>query len=67
MTGKKTRYSTALFSIPKSGFIIDSPQELIDEEHPRIFKPFDYDDFLSFFRSEAGRKAQSTIRAFCAL
>uniref|UniRef100_A0A1J3IJ57 Putative 2-oxoglutarate-dependent dioxygenase AOP1.2 n=1 Tax=Noccaea caerulescens TaxID=107243 RepID=A0A1J3IJ57_NOCCA len=67
MTGKKTRYSTALFSIPKSGFIIDSPQELIDEEHPRIFKPFDYDDFLSFFHSEAGRKAQSTIHAFCAL
>lgn len=67
MMGKKTRYSTALFSVPKTGVIVDSPQELIDEEHPRIFKPYQYDDFLQFFHSEAGRRAQSPFHAFAAL
>ncbi|KFK30903.1 hypothetical protein AALP_AA6G041100 [Arabis alpina] len=63
---KKTRYSTALFSVPKAEVIIDSPEELVDEEHPRIFKPFEYNDFINFFHTEAGRRAQSTLQAFCA-
>ncbi|KAG2331322.1 hypothetical protein Bca52824_002502 [Brassica carinata] len=67
MTAKKTRYSTALFSVPKSGVIIDSPEELVDEEHPRMFKPFEYNDYRDFFNTEAGRTAQSTLHAFCAL
>ncbi|KAG7614959.1 putative 2-oxoglutarate-dependent dioxygenase AOP1 [Arabidopsis thaliana] len=66
MTGKKTRYSTGLFSIPKTGVIIDSPEELVDKEHPRIFKPFEYTDFLHFFQTEAGRIAQSALHAFAA-
>ncbi|ESQ37986.1 hypothetical protein EUTSA_v10028799mg [Eutrema salsugineum] len=64
---KKTRYSTALFSIPKSGVIIDSPKELLDEEHPRVFRPFEYNDFVHFFHTEAGRRTQSPLHAFCAL
>ncbi|CAA0393388.1 unnamed protein product [Arabidopsis thaliana] len=66
MTGEKTRYSTGLFSIPKTGVIIDSPEELVDKEHPRIFKPFEYTDFLHFFQTEAGRIAQSALHAFAA-
>nr|QWJ73340.1 alkenyl hydroxalkyl producing 1 [Isatis tinctoria] len=64
---KKTRYSTALFSVPKSVAIIDSPEELVDEEHPRMFKPFKYNDFLHFFHTEAGRRVESVLHAFCAL
>ncbi|KAF8081727.1 hypothetical protein N665_0869s0009 [Sinapis alba] len=67
MTAKKTRYSTALFSAPKSGVIIDSPEELINEEHPRMFKPFEYNNYRDFFNTEAGRIAQFTLHAFCAL
>ncbi|CAL9233184.1 unnamed protein product [Arabidopsis halleri] len=67
MMSKKTRYSTGLFSIPKTGVIIDSPEELVDEEHPRIFKPFEYKDFIHFFHTEAGRRAQSALHAFAAL
>ncbi|KFK30901.1 hypothetical protein AALP_AA6G040900 [Arabis alpina] len=63
----KTRYSTALFSVPNPEVTIDSPEELVDEEHPRIFKPFEYNDFVKFFRTEAGRGAQSTLQDFCAL
>ncbi|KAF3547948.1 hypothetical protein DY000_02003239 [Brassica cretica] len=67
MTAKKTRYSTALFSTPKTGVIVDSPQELIDEEHPRVFKPFEFNDYRDFYNTEAGFAAQSTLHAFCAL
>ncbi|KAG2330804.1 hypothetical protein Bca4012_040788 [Brassica carinata] len=67
MVAKKTRYSTAMFSVPKSGVIIDSPEEVVDEEHPRMFKPFEYMDFLNFFHSEAGSRVESTLHAFCAL
>ena len=67
MVAKKTRYSTAMFSVPKSGVVIDSPEEVVDEEHPRMFKPFEYMDFLNFFHSEAGRRVESTLHAFCAL
>ncbi|KFK30902.1 hypothetical protein AALP_AA6G041000 [Arabis alpina] len=64
---KKTRYSTALFSVPKPEVIIVSPEELVDEEHPRIFKPFVHDDYLHFFHSEVGRRAPLALQAFCAI
>lgn len=67
MTAKKTRYSTALFSTPKTGVIIDSAEELIDEEHPRVFKPFEFNDYRDFYNTDAGYAAQSTLHAFCAL
>ncbi|KAH0890593.1 hypothetical protein HID58_053022, partial [Brassica napus] len=54
VTAKKTRYSTALFSTPKTGVILDSPEELIDEEHPRVFKPFEFNDYRDFYNTEAG-------------
>ncbi|KFK30904.1 hypothetical protein AALP_AA6G041200 [Arabis alpina] len=63
----KKRYSTALFSVPKPEFIIDSPEELVDEEHPRRFKPFVYNDYIHFFHSEVGRRAQSALHDFCAI
>ncbi|XP_056861868.1 probable 2-oxoglutarate-dependent dioxygenase AOP1 isoform X2 [Raphanus sativus] len=67
MTAKKTRYTTALFSTPKTGVIIDSAEELIDEEHPRVFKPFEFNDYRDFYNTEDGYAAQSTLHAFCAL
>ncbi|XP_039158988.1 probable 2-oxoglutarate-dependent dioxygenase AOP1.2 [Eucalyptus grandis] len=41
ISGNEARYSAALFSIPKGGYIIKAPDELMDEEHPLLFKPFD--------------------------
>ncbi|KAG2330756.1 hypothetical protein Bca4012_019624 [Brassica carinata] len=67
MVEKKTRYPTAMFAVPKPGVIIDSPEDLVDEEHPRVFKPFEYSEFLNFFHSKAGRKAESALHAFWAL
>ncbi|KAG2312123.1 hypothetical protein Bca52824_023680 [Brassica carinata] len=64
---KKTRYSIALFSTPNAGNIIEPPKELVDEKHPRVFKPFTYVDLMSFYHTEAGRRARSTLHAYCAV
>lgn len=65
MRGNKARYSAGLFSIPREGYIIKAPEELVDEEHPLLFKPFDHVDFLAFYYSEAGQRAESALRAYC--
>ncbi|KAK8496816.1 hypothetical protein V6N12_021141 [Hibiscus sabdariffa] len=67
MKGNEARYSFGLFSNPKKGYIIKAPQELIDEQHPLLFKPFDFYDFLQFFHSDAARKSQSAFHTFCAI
>ncbi|OMP00180.1 Oxoglutarate/iron-dependent dioxygenase [Corchorus olitorius] len=65
MTGDKARYSMGLFSIPKAGYMIKAPEELVDEEHPLLFKPFDHIQFMGFYYTEAGQKAQSALKVFC--
>ncbi|CDP08458.1 unnamed protein product [Coffea canephora] len=65
MTGNEARYSAGLFSIPKAGYIIKAPEELVDEEHPLLFKPFDHVEFLSFYYTEAGQRAQSALKTYC--
>ncbi|KAL2516546.1 2-oxoglutarate (2OG) and Fe(II)-dependent oxygenase superfamily protein [Forsythia ovata] len=65
MTGNEARYSIGLFSIPKAGYMIKAPEEMVDEEHPLLFKPFDHVEFLDFYYSEAGRKLQFALQAYC--
>lgn len=67
MSGNEERYSVGLFSIPKAGYIVRSPQELVDEDHPLLYKPFDHAKFVEFYRTEAGYKAESTLKAYCGL
>ncbi|PKI62056.1 probable 2-oxoglutarate-dependent dioxygenase AOP1 [Punica granatum] len=65
MSGNETRYSAGLFSIPKAGYIIKAPDELVDEEHPLLFKPFDHVQFLGFYYTEEGQRAESALKAYC--
>ncbi|XP_010542274.1 PREDICTED: probable 2-oxoglutarate-dependent dioxygenase AOP1 [Tarenaya hassleriana] len=68
MTGKEARYSAGLFSIPKAGHIIYAPEELVDgDEYPRLFKPFDHVEFLQFYYTEAGQRAQSALKTYCGM
>ncbi|KAL8043102.1 hypothetical protein ABFS82_09G098400 [Erythranthe guttata] len=65
MAGDKERYSIGLFSVPKSGYIIKAPEEVVDEEHPLLFKPYEYFQFLDF-HLEAGRLATPVdLKAYC--
>ncbi|XP_059643089.1 probable 2-oxoglutarate-dependent dioxygenase AOP1 [Cornus florida] len=65
MTGNETRYSVGLFSIPKAGYVIEAPEELVDEEYPLLFKPFDHVEFLGFYYTEAGQRAESALKTYC--
>ncbi|CAI0422549.1 unnamed protein product [Linum tenue] len=65
MSGNEARYSLGLFSIPRAGYIIKAPEEVVDEEHPLVFKPFDHVEFLKFYYSEAGQRAPSALHAYC--
>ncbi|KAK2432519.1 putative 2-oxoglutarate-dependent dioxygenase AOP1 [Trifolium repens] len=65
MSGNEARYSTGLFSIPKGGHIVKAPEELVDEEHPLLFKPYDHVEFLKYYYSEKGQRDQFSMRTFC--
>ncbi|CAK7356623.1 unnamed protein product [Dovyalis caffra] len=63
MSGSEPRYSVGLFSFVKG--IIKVPEELIDEENPLRFKPFESFGLLRYFFTEEGRGKESTIKAYC--
>ncbi|KAF9612984.1 hypothetical protein IFM89_004788 [Coptis chinensis] len=65
MTGNEARYSTGLFSIPKAGYTVKAPEELVDEDHPLLFKPFDHVEFLSFYYTEEGQMCKSALKTYC--
>lgn len=67
MTGNETRYSAGLFSIPKEGYMIKSPEEFVDDEYPLLFKPFDHIKFMGFYYTEAGQRAQSALKTYCGI
>ncbi|OMO54219.1 Oxoglutarate/iron-dependent dioxygenase [Corchorus capsularis] len=64
----KTRYSIGLFAAPKGGYQVNVPDELVDEENPLLFKPFDMEEFLGFYKSQLARGAtapERTLKAYC--
>ncbi|XP_030549950.1 deoxypodophyllotoxin synthase-like [Rhodamnia argentea] len=63
MTGKEARYSVGSFSAIRG--VITCPPELVDEQHPLLFKPFDEVGLLRFRQTEQGLKAESTLKAYC--
>jgi len=67
MSGNEARYSTGLFSIPKGGYIIKAPKELVDEEHPLLFRPYDHVEFLKYYYTEKGQRDQFAMRTYCGI
>ncbi|MBA0752634.1 hypothetical protein Gogos_001443 [Gossypium gossypioides] len=59
MSGDKDRFSIAAFIMPNEGTIIKTPKELIDEEHPQLFKDFDFMKFFFFAFSNPARHIDS--------
>ncbi|KAL5783188.1 hypothetical protein ACOSP7_008217 [Xanthoceras sorbifolium] len=49
MSGDKERYSFGLFSMPKEGVSIEVPAELVDNNHPLVYRPFKFSDFFYHF------------------
>ncbi|KAL5729446.1 hypothetical protein ACHQM5_002396 [Ranunculus cassubicifolius] len=52
MSGEKERYSYALFASPNEGVVVEIPKELVDKDHPLLYKPFNFMDFLYHFYND---------------
>ncbi|KAF8036558.1 hypothetical protein BT93_C2317 [Corymbia citriodora subsp. variegata] len=64
MRETRARHSIGLFSTTKG--VIRCPEELVDEQHPSLFKPFEEIDLLRYHRiheAEEGWELESTLRA----
>ncbi|KAL8544486.1 hypothetical protein ACS0TY_004883 [Phlomoides rotata] len=66
MTGDEDRYSIGVFSSPKSGCIIKAPEEMVDVEHPLLFKPYNYTECFTFLYSHVSHgSTKSTLKDYC--
>ncbi|XP_054782468.1 2-oxoglutarate-dependent dioxygenase AOP3-like [Prosopis cineraria] len=59
---EKERCSMGLFSF--NGKMVETQEELVDEDHPMQYKPFDHYDYIRFHMSS---KAEGRIKAFCGI
>jgi hypothetical protein len=65
VSGGVSRYSAILFSAPY--FMIQAPDELVDDEHPLRFKPHNNDDYVCFRVSEEGARHEDRLKAYCSV
>ncbi|KAI4331464.1 hypothetical protein MLD38_029652 [Melastoma candidum] len=61
--GDEDRYSLAQFAFNNG--TLEVPAELVDDDHPLKYKPFDHLGLLRFFRTDEGYKAECPIKAYC--
>ncbi|PIN09639.1 Iron/ascorbate family oxidoreductase [Handroanthus impetiginosus] len=64
MEGSEERYSLGLFSFIKDQKI-QVPEELVDDDHPLQFKPFDHYKFIHFYYTDEGKRSTCPIKAYC--
>ncbi|KAK4481904.1 hypothetical protein RD792_012816 [Penstemon davidsonii] len=64
MKGSEERYSLGIFTFIKD-VIIQVPEELVDDDHPMQFKPFDHYKFIHFYYTDEGKRSKCPIKAYC--
>ncbi|KFK35766.1 hypothetical protein AALP_AA4G033500 [Arabis alpina] len=65
--GTNTRFSAGLFSVPKTEDLIYAPEEMVDSEHPRLYKPVDFEAYFQYTIEGSGRRDLSALRTYCGL
>ncbi|XP_024030478.1 probable 2-oxoglutarate-dependent dioxygenase AOP1 [Morus notabilis] len=63
VSGNEDRYSLAQFSFGDG--MVEVPEELVDEQHPLKYKPFNHLGFLGFFAENAYKRLECPIKAYC--
>ncbi|KAL3379275.1 hypothetical protein AABB24_000146 [Solanum stoloniferum] len=64
-TGDKDRISIQLFSLPKLDYTVKAPKELVDEDHPLLFKPFNMLEYNKYTMS--GDNNGVNLKDYCRL
>ncbi|RZC90508.1 hypothetical protein C5167_029641 [Papaver somniferum] len=49
--GEKDRYSYGLFACLKEGVIVETPKDLVDKDHPLLYRSFNYRDYIQYLRA----------------
>ncbi|KAH0749480.1 hypothetical protein KY290_028712 [Solanum tuberosum] len=62
---KGARYSIAQFSFMEDSLMVETPKELVDEEHPLLFNSFNHLDYLKFFSKEENRRLECSLKSYC--
>ncbi|KAJ8755859.1 hypothetical protein K2173_024404 [Erythroxylum novogranatense] len=65
MNGKVDRYSMGLFAFNNGRITV--PEELVDEEHPLMYKPLDHIGLLYYFRTDEGYKSKCPVKSYCGI
>ncbi|KAJ0989642.1 hypothetical protein J5N97_007998 [Dioscorea zingiberensis] len=62
------RHSIQFGSYFKDECIIQAPGELVDQDHPQVYKPFNYANYAKFLFSDGGwAENTDTLKAYCGL
>lgn len=62
MRGHEARLSIGIFSSVEG--TVRCPDELVDEQHPLLFKPFDAEGLVRIFATPEGRNGASALKTF---
>ncbi|PKU86728.1 Gibberellin 20 oxidase 1-B [Dendrobium catenatum] len=66
MDRSKERYSVVFSTIPCfTNDVINPSKELVDEEHPQLFKSFKYYDYVNFRFSDEGERHTDALKFYC--
>ncbi|KAL4193306.1 hypothetical protein AMTRI_Chr06g176220 [Amborella trichopoda] len=65
--GYEDRYSCGIFSFPIPNVLIEAPQELVDENHPKLFKPFDTHAYYKFYYFHRTNQKEYGLKEFAGI
>ncbi|OVA20270.1 Oxoglutarate/iron-dependent dioxygenase [Macleaya cordata] len=67
MRGKKDRYTYVMFAIPKDEAVIEAPKELVDKDHPLLFRPFKAMDFRRYSFANMYKDDLNVLESFAGI
>ncbi|ERN07031.1 hypothetical protein AMTR_s02838p00004170 [Amborella trichopoda] len=65
--GYEDRYSCGIFSFPIPNLLIEGPQELVDENHPKLFKPFDTYAYYKIYYFHRANQEEYGLKEFAGI
>ncbi|CAN6356082.1 unnamed protein product [Urochloa humidicola] len=67
VAGDKTRYAAVLFSNPGDDVVVRAVDAAVDAQHPAVYRPFKYIEYVGFFFSKEHNEKLNKLEAFAAL